>query len=117
MANVERLQGYSPNNKNSVPFLIAIQGVDKIAIEDTMLKSQANLSTYGLPPGVVSRKYFIQYAMTLYNDELKTHLGFFGRTFNGNKLELVESLKKSNTGETLYRCEAPEFVFFHSSFS
>jgi hypothetical protein len=53
--------------------------------------------------------------MTFYNEDLKTHFGFFGRTYNGAKRELVDSLKKSATGEKLYRCEVPEFVFFHSS--
>jgi hypothetical protein len=35
-----------------VPYLITVQGVDQIAIEDTLLKSQDQTSVYGLPPGV-----------------------------------------------------------------
>lgn len=52
MEGVERLPGYSPVARNSVPYLITIQGVDQIAIEDTFLKNQDQTTVYGIPPGI-----------------------------------------------------------------
>ena len=62
------------------------------------------------------KHYHVQYHATFNNQALKTHLGYFGRTYKSPMLPLVPSLKHqvASTNQLL-RCEAPDFIYFHTS--
>lgn len=40
------------------------------------------------------KRHYVQYHATFYNSTLKSHLGFFGRTYKSQMLPMVESLKQ-----------------------
>ena len=95
-------ESYAPTS-----YMITIQGCDELALEDTMFSQKIGPTS--------EKRHYVQYHATFHNSALKSHLGFFGRTYKSQMLPLVESLKQPASGSKLLRCEVPEFVYFHSS--
>jgi hypothetical protein len=70
--------------RTSVSYLLAIQGIDEISLEDTNL------------PFAPQANYFVQYQLTFRDSTLKSHLGYFGRTLKTAPQPLEMSLKKQS---------------------
>lgn len=73
----------------STSYMITIQGCDEIALEDTMFNQRIGPSS--------EKRHYVQYHATFHNSVLKSHLGFFGRTYKSQMLPMVDSLKQSTS--------------------
>lgn len=67
--------GYRANYE-STSYLITIEGVDEIALEDTIFVKPELKSLEQ-----TEKQYFVQYHMTFHNPNHKSNMGFFGRTY------------------------------------
>lgn len=111
MINSQHLIHGFNEKKASQPYLVIIQGVKSLSLQDTQFGKPAN--NQAAPSQVQGAVYYVEYHATLHSEQSNGLFGFYGRTCSSGPKRLKVSASNPNELET----DEEAFFFFHTSFT